>query len=506
MRIRFLYLLLFFTIISCSKEQVPLAVKGILDLRNIPDKNHFVVKLNGEWEFYWNKMLHPHDFKSTNIIPCYFGTVPSFWTDYPDSVKTEKYGYATYRLRVLLPPGFKESLAFDLPVFDSSYDIYINEKYSGGNGQSGKSAGESRPEYKRNFFRFYPDSDSLNLIINVSNFHHRHGGFWLPAKFGTFPDIQKRLANSWAAEWSVISLLSAFSLFFFLFFMIYPRDKTMGFFSLLAIGLASRPLFSTHYLILNLFPVSWEWLLRFEYIGLFFIIISLAWFALNLYPSGFGKPIVKIITITFSIISVLTVILPVRIFSYSDLIYYPSILFLIFYLLVMNIKGLTKKNKIEIIYNLTFLLFLAGALNDILVSTGRSPNGSGYLLPYCLVLFIFTQAILLIYKWIRAFQEKEKLQSELEFVNRNLEVLIKDRTQELQIRNEEIEKQNSMIAAKNKQLSDTIQLKNRIFSVIAHDLRSPVVNILYMLNLLKKKNIRRSMTLLQIQAFNMHRG
>lgn len=490
MRIRFLCLLLFFTIISCSREQVPLAVKGILDLRNIPVKDHFVVKLNGEWEFYWNKMLYPHDFKSGNIIPGYFGTVPSFWTDYPDSVKTEKYGYATYRLRVLLPPGFKQSLAFDLPVFDSSYDIYVNGKYSGGNGQSGKSASESRPEYKRNFFRFNPDSDSLDVIINVSNFHHRHGGFWLPAKLGTFPDIQKRLANSWAAEWSMISMLTAFSLFYFFFFMIYPRDRTMGFFSLLAIGLASRPLFSTHYLILNIYPVSWEWLVRFEYTGLFFIIISLSWFAVNLYPSGFGKLFVKIITVTFSIISILTVILPVRIFSYSDLIYYPSILFLIFYMLGMNIKGLIKKIKIEIIYNLTFLLLLAGALNDILVSMGRSHGGSGYLLPYSLVLFIFIQAILLIYKWIGAFQDKEKIQSQIEFMNRNLEVLIKDRTRELQTRNEEIEKQNSRIALQNKKLSDTIQLKNRIFSVIAHDLRGPVVNILYMLNLLKEKEYK----------------
>jgi signal transduction histidine kinase len=94
------------------------------------------------------------------------------------------------------------------------------------------------------------------------------------------------------------------------------------------------------------------------------------------------------------------------------------------------------------------------------------------------------------YKWIRAFKEKEKLQNELAFINRNLELLVNERTQQLKNRNAEIEKQNTMIAFQNKQLSDTIQLKNRIFSVIAHDLRSPVVNILYMLNLLKEKEYK----------------
>jgi signal transduction histidine kinase len=94
------------------------------------------------------------------------------------------------------------------------------------------------------------------------------------------------------------------------------------------------------------------------------------------------------------------------------------------------------------------------------------------------------------YKWVRAFNEKEKLQNELAFVNRNLELLVNERTQELKNRNEEIEKQSNMIATQNEQLSNTIQLKNRIFSVIAHDLRSPVVNILYMLNLLKEKEYK----------------
>ena len=78
----------------------------------------------------------------------------------------------------------------------------------------------------------------------------------------------------------------------------------------------------------------------------------------------------------------------------------------------------------------------------------------------------FIQAAILLYKWVRGYNEKEKLQNELAFVNHNLELLVNERTQELKTRNEEIEKQNSMIALQNKQLSDTIQLKNRIFPLL----------------------------------------
>jgi signal transduction histidine kinase len=163
---------------------------------------------------------------------------------------------------------------------------------------------------------------------------------------------------------------------------------------------------------------------------------------------------------------------------------------LISYLLYKSFLGTLKKSGLDFIYFLAFILLLFGGLHDLRVSLGKSESNFGYLLTYIIVLFVFIQTALIMYKWIRAFNEKEKLQNQLAFVNHNLELLVNERTQELKNRNEEIEKQNTMIAMQNKQLSDTIQLKNKIFSVIAHDLRSPVVNILYMLNLLKEKEYK----------------
>jgi signal transduction histidine kinase len=130
------------------------------------------------------------------------------------------------------------------------------------------------------------------------------------------------------------------------------------------------------------------------------------------------------------------------------------------------------------------------AIHDAWISLGKPAAISAYILTYILVIFVFIQAMLLFYKWVKAYSEKEKLQKELEYLNRNLELLVNERTQEINARRGEIENQNIQIAIQNKKLSETIQLKNKIFSVIAHDLRSPVVNILYMLNLLKEKEFK----------------
>jgi signal transduction histidine kinase len=484
-------ILLLFALEPHARGTEQKAIKGILDLRGIENPDHFIIKLNGEWEFYWKKMLHPNDFKTGNIKPDYYGNVPSYWTDYPqDRVKTEKFGYATYRLTILFPKEFNKPLALDLPVFDSSYDIYLDGKYYGGNGIPGKSSDETKPEYKRNFFRLNTESDSLKIIINVANFDHRRGGFWLPAKLGTFSEVQRKLANNWAAEWAVISLLLGFSVFFLLFYFLNPVEKLSGFFSITTIGLALRPLFTTHFLIFNIIDLKWVWVVRFEYIVMDLVIIGWAWFVFNLYPSRLARINAWFVTIAYLLIGTMTLFLPVNIFSYSALVYYPLMILMILYLLYESFIGMLKKNGLDFMYFLAFIFLLFGGLHDLKVSLGKSDNNFGYLLTYIIVIFVFIQTALIMYKWIKAFKEKEKLQNELAFVNRNLEQLVNERTQELKNRNQEIEMQNTMIAIQNKQLSDTIQLKNRIFSVIAHDLRSPVVNILYMLNLLKEKEYK----------------
>ena len=494
MRIRLVLLcviLSFYTSNLLAREFSERAVKGTLDLRELKNSDHFLINLNGEWEFYWKKLLRPFDFSSGKVKPDYYGKVPSYWTDYPtDSIKTEPFGYATYCLTILFPKGFNSALAIDLPVFDSSYDIYLNGKYYGSNGVPGKTADETKAEYKRNFFRINQTSDSLRIIINVSNYNHRKGGFWLPAKLGTFSDVQKTMSNRWAAEWSVMSLLLGFSIFFMFFYILAPVEKILGSFSLATIGLAMRPLFTSHYLINNLFNMKWVWIVRFEYLMLYLVIIGWSWFVTNLYPSKFSKIIAWTITTFFSFVAILTLFLPVNVFSYSTIVYYPLLIILTVYLLYKSFRGMLQKKKLDFVYFLAFILLFVCGIHDLRVSMGKSHTSLGYVLTYVIVLFVFIQTALIMYKWIKAFLDKEKLQNELAFVNRNLELLVNERTLELKKRTEEIEKQNNMIAIQNKQLSDTIQIKNRIFSVIAHDLRSPVVNILYMLNLLKEKEYK----------------
>lgn len=487
----FVFVLTTFSDIYALKQN-PEAVSGTLDLSKSEGSEKFIINLNGEWEFYWNKLLSPSDFSGKYVPePDIYGKVPSYWTDYRSgNIKPGKYGFATYRLRIILPENFRNLLAFDMPVFDSSYDIFVNGRHYAGNGKSGKSESESVPEYRRNFFRYQPDSDTISVIVHVSNYHHRRGGFWLPVKFGTFNEVQTSLAMSIAAEWATISILMGFSLFFLIFFMLYPREKLLGYFSLTTIGLALRPMVTSHFLVLNFVNIEWEWIIRLEYLGIFIVMTGWTWFAVKLYHSKFIDLAAKILTSLFAAGAVATLITPVRVFSYATLVYYPSVVLLLAYVLYFSFKGVLGKHKIDYVYFAAFVFLLAGAIHDIRVSLGKSDTSAGYILSYIVVIFVFIQAALLLYNWVKAYEEKERLHKELEYLNRNLEKMVNERTGEIKARQTEIENQSRKIALQNKQLSDTLQIKNKIFSVIAHDLRSPVVNILYMLNLLKEKEYK----------------
>ena len=468
------------------------AVKGVLDLRDIGSNDEFIITMDGDWDFYWKRMLYPGNFETRDKpVPSFYASVPGYWTDYKDrGVKTGKYGYATYHLMVLLPRSFTPKLALDVPVFDSSFDLWLNDTLYYSNGHPDISEDLTTPGYKPGFLSYIPESDTLSIIVNVANYHHRRGGFWLPMKIGTFDAVQKAKSRKWAGDYASISIIAGFAIFFLVFFLLYPKDKILIFFAIGLIGIAVRPLFTSGYLINDFFSINWIWIVRLEYLSLFIIVIGWTWYLKYLYPSRFINTVSWLFTYIFLGTSAMTLALTVKVFSYSTFAVYFAIIVLLVYSLILSLIGTLKKRFQDSLFLGAFILLTIGAIHDIMVSLGRSHAGHGYIMTFIVVLFIFIQAVMLLYKWVQAYYEKEKLQNEFRYLNRNLEEMINKRTRELKERNREIESQSSKIALQNKQLTDTIQLKNKLFSVIAHDLRSPVVNILYMLNLLKEPEFK----------------
>jgi two-component system sensor histidine kinase/response regulator len=83
------------------------------------------------------------------------------------------------------------------------------------------------------------------------------------------------------------------------------------------------------------------------------------------------------------------------------------------------------------------------------------------------------QISILIDQWIKTYKEKITIHEKLEYVNKNLEKIISRRTHELN--------------QSNKELKQSLEMKEKVFSIIAHDLRSPVASLVQYSELMLEK-------------------
>lgn len=470
----------------------PKVTGGVLDLRQIQQGDEFTVRMNGDWEFYFGTFIYgtPGEISDTLHPDCY-GRVPGYWSDYTvDGRKLPRFGFGTYRAVILLPSGYRDRMGFDMPVFDTSYEIAINGVTLARNGTPARSREESIPAYEPLFFSYIPVKDTLELLIRVSNYEHRRGGFWMPLKTGTFHTIQSNFANQWFISIAASGMLFASFLFFFIFFMLDRRDKKLLMFSMLVLCLALRPFLSAPYLISMTDIRNWNMIVKGEYLILFTMIAAGAWLARLIYPTQWFRRFTIAVTAVFLAGIALVIFLPVYLFSYSVWVIQAIALLTLLYAIMMSLRGMMRREWTDLFYLIGFLAIGIGIISDILFSNALEENQRLYILSFLMLVFVLIQATLLIRDWIRSGRERERLSLQLEELNRNLEHRVMERTRELTEKSEELNARNEEIALQNKKLSETISLKNKIFSVISHDLRSPVVNILYSLYMIKEEESR----------------
>jgi len=447
-------------------------VEGIFDLRDVDFDDRVVFTLNGEWEFYWNRFIQSEDFR-TGAQPVYdcIGTVPAYWHSYSagDRVYSDS-GFASYRLQIILPRGYRDPLAFDVPVFDASFRLYLDGILYGGNGVAGTSSSTSDPGYKPLMITYLPVSDTMEIIIHVSNFHHRRGGFWKPMKMGS-PEKLYRW-DEWYRLISILTLgmLAAFSLFFFCFFILFRKDRNMLFFSIALAGIFARMISTDIYSILIVADINWSWLIRMEYISTFFALIFFMWYFQSLLPGRIGRLISILNTLCSSVCILIVLIFKVRIFAFTAVYLQYAVLVCLLYYTVLAGARMFKKDTAAITYLIGLIILTSAIINDILIANSQVSISGAYLLHFAVQIFVFLQAVLIIHKWIMAYKEIEALHQEIEYINRNLERLVAERTGE-------IDKQNKQIAHQNQQLQDALDVKNRVFSLISHDLKSPVTGL-----------------------------
>jgi hypothetical protein len=165
----------------------PIVVKGKVTI-DYPRMLARPIELNGEWIFYKDKLLTPADLSSPASLPePGYIQVPVIWNRQSDSRTGEplsSQGYGTYYLQVTFNDWHKGPLALRMPDVFSAYRLWVNGREVARNGTPGVSRQSSRPYWLPAVKVVQSERDTLELVLQVSNFHHVKGGIGEPLALG----------------------------------------------------------------------------------------------------------------------------------------------------------------------------------------------------------------------------------------------------------------------------------------------------------------------------------
>jgi len=447
---KYLVLIIITLFFSCKKteKQYSYAEKGIITLTSAQINTKTGAKLIGEWEFYENKLYTPDSFATNNIKPKYINS-----PEKDPNTKLKRHLYATYRLKAIV-----KNINFPLVITNkrifSSNKIWVNGKLLAEAGKVNTNIQNYKSELKITFaeiLNINSKIDTLDIVIQVANFHDPVSGIITPIKLENLKKATKKQALEVSFLVAIIAILFIIGLFSATIFIIRKKDYYYLALTALSIVFITFSLATNDTLLKNIFISDFSVLTRLTHISISLYPSIIIMFFYFIYKNEVSKKIaiisliISLALVIFSlffnieIIRRLTIIKVIFIFS--------SFSYLLLFALTKAI--INKRNGALWAFIGLFILSLT-TLNDILFSL--SILNIGYISSYGFLGYFIFQAITIASNFANTIKHNELLSKKLEFHNKNLEQIIKSRTEQVYFQKEEILARNEELQMQNEEI------------------------------------------------------
>ncbi|MHA7967582.1 ATP-binding protein [Paenibacillus sp. CAU 1782] len=199
-----------------GQQQSGFVVKeGVLDLKSWDVHKQGRIKLDGEWEFYWNQLLSPQSEqgKAEGNMQTSYMKVPGVWNGQKvDGNTLPAHGTATYRVILKnAPEDFDYALKKSTIRYAST--IYANGKKLFEDGRLSINPDEYRMGNTPKI-GFIPRSmdGNIEIIVHVSNFNYPNSGIATPIYFGELTTMLSAHQENISFEFGAIVVLTTLSL------------------------------------------------------------------------------------------------------------------------------------------------------------------------------------------------------------------------------------------------------------------------------------------------------
>lgn len=351
-----MYLSLFINVNYKKNIDVKLGYSD-LSAENFEEK---ILILNGEWEFY------PNEIKSEEFNGSYYIKVPDKWNNHMYENKTiPSSGIGTYRLRVKVPQ--KGIYCLSLGCIFSAYNLIINNEQIVANGIVNNSYESEVSSWKSRIVPFYAESENVEIILQVSNYHNNRGGILNNILLGNFTNINNNsLANSIKSA-IIIGTFAGVGIYLIFLYKLENKKYTYLYLGLFCISSLVLESILDDSIIYDVFRnISFNVISKLEYLGYMGALIALQMFIKSIYTkqtSNFNFRTINIINMSYVCLIILT---PNKIFSYSNMIYIVIFLLNCLVLISTVIKASVNKYKFAKLFLTGMFVMLLTTVIDIL--------------------------------------------------------------------------------------------------------------------------------------------
>ncbi len=415
-------LLLLFS--ACEKSRPPAARHGVLDLTGHDFQKKGIITLDGEWTFYWKKLLTPDDLKR-NHCPTGFFSMPSCWNGMMIEGREQKGdGYGTFTLTVKMNSSALP-LACKVPEMASAYRLWVNGRLCAQNGQVAEEASSALPQFLPVVLSVTPRNDSLSIVMQVSNFNDHDGGMWHSIKLGLHQQIQRLNITDFAVNFFVLGVITIMGIYHLSLFILRRDQYASLLLGLFCFIIALRTLLMGNRMIIFFYPhINWELAVRLEHITFYACPPVFTMFIQQLFPEKISTVFVRFLQIISLILITIAAAIPVRLSTYLQYPYNYLIVVSALYLLIVLINAARDKLDGADTILAGYLILCLAAFNDIFFDL--KIIHTGFLFPFGFFIFIFLQSFTLAKRFARAFNRSESLTDKLNAVSTVQERLLKE--------------------------------------------------------------------------------
>ncbi|TIH14827.1 membrane protein [Marinifilum sp. JC120] len=413
--INILLLALLFMVSACVQttgESETKAVKGYLDLSEWNFEKQGPATLDGEWEFYPNTSYST--LTKQDLTHKDFFQLPSIWkgkTKQGNPVHSQ--GKAAYRLKIKLRP---DSIADSLYISGvlSACSVRVNGKQIGSSGTVGSDIQSEKPIKHLITPSFITDNGTVDIAIEVSNFHNKEGGINSSILLGSHDQIED-LINYRRISGAIIGgALLIMGIFHLVIFSMRRSSWENLYFGLFCLVWCIATIFNppSAFLATQLINIDWSWYIKMCLLPTGLAIPLLLIFYNSLFPQRYGKQVNLLCSVISGLYCIYTIITPPGAYSTASLLYFILSRAAYIYLFTSFINDLRHKRKGAIYLAPGYLALFCAEFDEILFD--MNIFGSADFTPYGTFIFILSYSLLMSARFAETLSSYEKVTGELE--------------------------------------------------------------------------------------------